>query len=78
MLHNSGEALDESSVVTTRVQLQGYGLSRYQVTKITHKLTPVTKKGRAYVYLVSEAISSIRLTLAGSRLKLLTDRKSVV
>ena len=78
MLHNSGEALDESLVVTTRVQLQGYGLSRYQVTKITQKLTPVTKKGRAYVYLVGETISSIRLTLASSRLKLLTRQQLLV
>ena len=44
MLHDSSRALDESLVVTTRIQLQGYGLSRYQVTKITQKLNPVTKK----------------------------------
>ncbi len=78
MLHNSSKALDESLVVTTRVQLQGYGLSRYQVTKITQALTPVTKKGRAYVYLVSEAISSIRATLSGSRLKPLTRQQLLV
>ena len=65
MLHNSSRTLDESLVVTTRIQLQGYGLSRYQVTKITQKLNPVTKKGRAYVYLVSDAIASIRVTLSG-------------
>jgi hypothetical protein len=77
MLHSSSKALDESLVVTTRVQLQGYGLSRYQVTKITHKLNPVTKKGRAYVYLVSETISSIRFTLSGSRLKPLTRQQLI-
>ena len=78
MLHNSSKALDESLVITTRVQLQGYGLSRYQVTKITQDLTPVTKKGRAYVYLVSEAISSIRATLSGSRLKTSTRQQLLV
>lgn len=78
MLHNSSKELDESLVVTTRAQLQGYGLSRYQVTKITRELTPVTKKGRAYVYLVSEAISSIRATLSGSRLKPLTRQQLLV
>jgi hypothetical protein len=78
MLHNSIEALDESLIVTTRIQLQGYGLSRYQVTKITQALTPVTKKGKAYVYLVSEAISSIRATLSGSRLKPLTRQQLLV
>lgn len=78
MLHNSSRTLDESLVVTTRIQLQGYGLSRYQVTKITQKLNPVTKKGRAYVYLVSEAIASIRVTLSGSRLKPLTRQQLIV
>jgi hypothetical protein len=78
MLHSSSNALDKSLVVTTRFQLQGYGLSRYQVTKITQVLTPVNKKGRAYVYLVSEAISSIRFTLSGSRLKLLTRQQLIV
>jgi hypothetical protein len=78
MLHSSSKALDESLVVTTRVQLQGYGLSRYQVTKITQTLTPVNKKGRAYVYLVSETISSIRITLSGSRLKPLTRQQLLV
>jgi hypothetical protein len=78
MLHNSSKALDESLVVTTRIQLQGYGLSRYQVTKITQKLNPVNKKGRAYVYLVSEAIASIRATLSGSRIKPLTRQQLIV
>jgi hypothetical protein len=60
---------NQSTVITTRVQLQGYGLTRYQSTKITQGLTPASKKGRTYIYLVSDVISSIRNYIDYPRVK---------
>ncbi len=75
MLHNPSELFAESSIVTTRIQLQGYGLTRYQATKITQELTPTAKKGRTHLYLVGDVITSIRTTLECPRIKLLTRQQ---
>jgi hypothetical protein len=75
MLHNSIQVVNKSLIVTTRVQLKGYGLTRYQATKITQNLTPISKQGRTYVYSVSDAIGSIRSALTNSRLKPLTRQQ---
>jgi hypothetical protein len=75
MLHNYSQVLDKSLSVTNRVQLKGYGLTRYQATKITQDLTPISKQDRTYVYSVSDAIGSIRTALTNSRLKSLTRQQ---
>jgi glycerol-3-phosphate O-acyltransferase len=75
MLHNPSQVLDKPLIVTTRAQLKGYGLTRYQATKITQDLTPISKQGRTYIYLVSDAIGSIRTALTNSRLKSLTRQQ---
>jgi hypothetical protein len=66
---------NQSTVITTRVQLQGYGLTQYQSTKITQGLTPTSKQGRTYIYLVSDVISSIRNYVDYPRVKPSTQQQ---
>jgi hypothetical protein len=68
----------QSPIVTTRTQLQGYGLTRYQATKITKLLTPTSRQGRTYNYLVTETIGSIRTDLSSPLLKLINRQRLVV
>jgi hypothetical protein len=60
--------------VTTRLQLQGYGATRYQTEAITKNLTSVSKQGRAYAYPVSDVIASIRDYLQRPRIKPTTSQ----
>jgi len=60
--------------VTTRLQLQGYGATRYQTEAITKNLTSVSKQDRAYAYAVSDVIASIRDYLQRPRIKLTTSQ----
>ncbi len=58
--------------LTTRLQLQGYGLSPYQTRVVTKNLTPVGKHGRAYAYTLTDVIASIKYYLQNRRIKLTT------
>jgi hypothetical protein len=55
--------------VTTRLQLRGYGATRYQAEAITKNLTSVSKQGRAYVYPVSDVVASIKEYLQRPRIQ---------
>ena len=59
---------------TTRLQLRGYGATRYQAEAITKNLTSVAKQNRSYAYAVSDVINSIRAYLHSSRIKPATRR----
>ena len=63
-----------ASKTTTRKQLQGYGASRYLATVLTKDLTPVTKQGRAYAYVLSDVIISIREYKKRPRIKPTTSQ----
>ena len=45
---------------TSRRQLQGYGLSRFQSRAVTQQLTHCDRQGQAYLYEIREVITSIR------------------
>ena len=55
--------------VTTRLQLRGYGATRYQAEAITKNLTAVANQGRAYAYPVSDVVASIRQYLQRPRIQ---------
>jgi hypothetical protein len=55
--------------VTTRLQLRGYGATRYQAEAITKNLTAVVNQGRAYAYPVSDVVASIREYLQRPRIQ---------
>ena len=55
--------------VTTRLQLRGYGATRYQAEAITKNLTAVANQGRAYAYPVSDVVASIREYLQHPRIQ---------
>jgi hypothetical protein len=55
--------------VTTRLQLQGYGATRYQAEAITKNLTTAAHQGRAYAYPVSDVVVSIREYLQRPRIQ---------
>ncbi len=55
--------------VTTRLQLQGYGATRYQAEAVTKNLTSQALQGRAYIYAVSDVIASIRDYLQRPRIQ---------
>jgi hypothetical protein len=55
--------------VTTRLQLRGYGATRYQAEAITKNLTAVANQGRAYAYPVSDVVASIREYLQRPRIQ---------
>lgn len=61
-----------ASATTTRKQLRGYGASRYLSRKLTASLSPVTKSGNAYVYVIGEVIVAIRAYGAKARIQLTT------
>ena len=49
----------DTQKVTTRLQLRGYGATRYQAQAITKNLTVAVHQGRAYAYPVSDVVASI-------------------
>lgn len=49
-----------SEKITTRLQLKGYGTTRYQAEVITKNLNSVGKQGRAYAYAVGDVIVSMK------------------
>jgi hypothetical protein len=55
--------------VTTRIQLRGYGATRYQAEAITKNLTVVANQGRAYAYPVGDVVTSIREYLQRPRIQ---------
>ncbi len=55
--------------VTTRLQLRGYGATRYQAEAMTKNLTAVANQGRAYAYPVSDVVASIREYLQRPRIQ---------
>ncbi len=55
--------------VTTRLQLRGYGATRYQAEAVTRNLTVVANHGRAYAYPVSDVVASIREYLPRPRIQ---------
>lgn len=55
--------------LTTRLQLQGYGATRYQAKAITKNLTAAANQGRAYVYPVADVVASIREYLQRPRIQ---------
>jgi hypothetical protein len=55
--------------VTTRLQLRGYGATRYQAEAITKNLTTAAHQGRAYAYPVSDVVVSIREYLQRPRIQ---------
>lgn len=59
----------DAEKVTTRLQLQGYGTTRYQAEEITKNLTSVANQGRAYAYPVSDVVASIREYLQRPRIQ---------
>ncbi len=75
MLPNSQKNIQQSLTTTTRSQLQGYGLTRYQSIKVTHSIIPISRQGRTYIYRVNDVISTIRNTLENPRLKPITKRQ---
>jgi len=60
--------------VTTRLQLRGYGATRYQAEAVTRKLTVVANQGRAYAYPVSDVVASIREYLQRPRIQPVTHQ----
>ena len=48
----------------TRTQLKGYGISYYQAKVITKNLVPIEKEKNTNIYLLSDAIASIKEYLA--------------
>ena len=69
MQPNHQEDIQKSIIQTSRIQLKGYGLTRYQAIKITQPLTPISRQGRTYIYSINDVISSIRNTLSNPRIK---------
>jgi len=61
--------LMDTEKVTTRLQLRGYGATRYQAQAITKNLTAVVHHGRAYAYPVSDVVASIREYLQRPRVQ---------
>jgi hypothetical protein len=55
--------------VTTRLQLRGYGATRYQVEAVTKNLTVAANHDRSYAYLVSDVVASIREYLQRPRIQ---------
>jgi hypothetical protein len=55
--------------VTTRLQLRGYGATRYQAEAVTRNLTVVANQDRAYAYPVSDVVASIREYLQRPRIQ---------
>jgi hypothetical protein len=59
----------DTEKVTTRLQLRGYGATRYQAQAITKNLTAAVHQGRAYAYPVSDVVASIREYLQRPRVQ---------
>jgi hypothetical protein len=55
--------------VTTRLQLRGYGATRYQAEAVTKNLTVAANHDRSYAYLVSDVVASIREYLQRPRIQ---------
>lgn len=55
--------------VTTRIQLQGYGASRYHAGRLTKEIEPVGCQGRSFAYAIADVITSIRDYLQNPRIK---------
>jgi hypothetical protein len=55
--------------VTTRLQLLGYGATRYQAEAVTKNLTVAANHDRSYAYLVSDVVASIREYLQRPRIQ---------
>ena len=55
--------------ITTRLQLRGYGATRYQAKAVTKNLIAVANQGRAYAYPVSDVVASIREYLQRPRIQ---------
>lgn len=60
---------------TTRNQLRGYGLSRYQARTLTESLAPIDQEKRLNIYSLHEVIGAIRQRLENRRLTLTTREK---
>ncbi|MGK7955075.1 MAG: hypothetical protein AB4063_07415 [Crocosphaera sp.] len=71
-LHNELSPIQNEPLITTRIQLKGYGASQYQARIITRLLTPVGISKRSYTYAVSDVISSTRKILENPRIHLKT------
>ena len=61
--------LMDTEKVITRLQLRGYGATRYQAEAITKNLTAAVHQGRAYAYPVSDVVASIREYLQRPRVQ---------
>ena len=75
MSRNSSKNIQQPLINTTRIQLQGYGLNRYQATKITQGLIPISRQAKAYIYSVSDVIGSTRIILNNHRIKPQTKKQ---
>ncbi len=71
-LHNELSPIQHEPLITTRIQLKGYGASQYQARIITQPLTPIGVSKRSYTYAVTDVISSTRKILENSRIHLKT------
>ncbi len=60
---------------TSRRQLQGYGLSKFQSRAITQQLVYCDRQGQAYLYELREVIASIRDYIQRPRVKQSTKTK---
>ncbi|WP_107668973.1 hypothetical protein [Cyanothece sp. BG0011] len=67
-LHNESSPIQNEPLITTRIQLKGYGASQYQARIITQPLTPIGVNKRSYTYAVSDVISSTRIILENPRI----------
>ena len=61
----------------TRIQLKGYGLSYYQAKVVTRNIVPIGKENNTNIYLLPDAIASIKAYLAKPKITAKT-RQSLV
>ena len=61
----------------TRVKLKGYGISHYQAKVVTKNIVPIGKENNTNIYLLSDAIASIKEYLAKPRITTKT-RQSLI
>lgn len=75
MSRNSSKNIQQPLISTTRIQLQGYGLTRYQATKVTQGLIPISRHTKAHIYSVNDVIGSTRIILNNHRIKPQTTKQ---
>ncbi len=61
----------------TRIQLKGYGISHYQAKVVTKNIVPIEKENNTNIYLLSDAIASIKKYLAKPRIKAKTHQSLI-